>query len=622
MVVRWVWTAFFSLWLLAACGRANEPALLPPPTRIPTTPTTIAQLPATATLTPAPTSTPWPTATPTITLSPTPTPTLTPTAIPLLVVGDPFAGRRQDPIPQPGARCGVVDILDFPLNPPDAAGFAGGNDFGVFRSRYDKFHAGEDWWASDRGDTFGQSVYSIGHGLITYAQPEGWNRDKGVIIIQHTFANGQTVLSFYGHLDPPSVTVSAGACVKRGEKIAEIGRPRGSPHLHFEIRTQSPYSTLSGYWPTDPTEVGWLAPSPFIWNQRIASAPGVLWTLPYERESRMPAGRLNETTFVVIQAGELLGLNLANGAVQWRYAADEPVAAAFFDSQSPILYTADRTGRVTALGWADQPAGTAPWTPLWQVESGRPGTPTLIPLAAGGVAVHLRSQLHGYTSEGQWLWTAEGVGQPTAWHHWHDEVIVATGAGSESQFIWQIGTAGAQAWDVPMTGRLAAAGEQLWLHTADGLYRLHPESRTANLALPLPRGFLAQGDTIGLPDGGLLLAHADSFDRRLLVVNADGTLRWERSYRIRVSGKVHLLEQGGHLYLVAHNENGSVGELLLYAIDLEGARLTHLFIGGTRSPRLHESWVWGDDGVLLLNIGGGNLLTFAAQADRLSSSSD
>ena len=34
----------------------------------------------------------------------------------------------------------------------------------------------------------------------------------------------------------PSVTLQAGQCVARGQQIAVLGRPRSSPHLHFEIR--------------------------------------------------------------------------------------------------------------------------------------------------------------------------------------------------------------------------------------------------------------------------------------------------------------------------------------------------------------------------------------------------
>lgn len=95
----------------------------------------------TVTNTPRPTSTPLPSATPTI------TPTPTATAPPILLNGNPLASAIHDAAPQAGAPCGVVDLLDFPLDPPDALNISrGGQDFNAFRNRYDGYHAGEDWW--------------------------------------------------------------------------------------------------------------------------------------------------------------------------------------------------------------------------------------------------------------------------------------------------------------------------------------------------------------------------------------------------------------------------------------------------------------------------------------------
>src|SRR5690606_41430861 len=113
---------------------------------------------------------PTPTLTPTATATPPPSPTPAPTALPLQVIADNQAAQWQPPPAQANAPCGVVDILDFPMNPPDADNISGGQDFGVFRNRYGKFHAGEDWWGTRRGSTFGEPVYSIGHGLVTYAE--------------------------------------------------------------------------------------------------------------------------------------------------------------------------------------------------------------------------------------------------------------------------------------------------------------------------------------------------------------------------------------------------------------------------------------------------------------------
>ena len=177
------------------------------------------------------------------------------------------------------APCGRVDLFDFPLDPPDADSInGGGGDFGVYRGRYSKYHAGEDWWFSRGGSNLGKPVHSIGHGLVTYAQPLGWGRDQGVVILRHTYEDGREILSFYGHLDPDSVVLTPGECVARGEQVGKIGNPRGSPHLHLEVRTHLPYAPGTGYWTEAPTLAGWLPPSETIWNGRLAGSPGVLWS--------------------------------------------------------------------------------------------------------------------------------------------------------------------------------------------------------------------------------------------------------------------------------------------------------------------------------------------------------
>jgi murein DD-endopeptidase MepM/ murein hydrolase activator NlpD len=203
------------------------------------------------------------------------------------------------PVPQNGAPCGLVDTLDFPLNPPDGEDAVGGGDFGNFRRRYDKYHTGEDWGFGS--SNFGSPVYSIGHGRVTYAQPLGWGVDQGVVIVEHTFRNGSTLLSFYGHLDPPSIILKAGDCVQRGDQVGEIGRPRTRPHLHFEIRSHMPDTPGPGYWPVDPTRAGWLPPSATISNYRLAISPGVRWTRPNISWSAKGIGVLNDDVFVAVE---------------------------------------------------------------------------------------------------------------------------------------------------------------------------------------------------------------------------------------------------------------------------------------------------------------------------------
>ena len=117
------------------------------------------------------------------------------------------AQRLTTPVAQRGAPCGVVDLLDFPLGAPDGQDASARWPFGRYSERYKGIHAGEDW-VYDFGSSLGKPVYTIGHGQVLYAEPWGWGGDKGTIIIRHVFADGSTIMSFYGHLDPPSVVLA------------------------------------------------------------------------------------------------------------------------------------------------------------------------------------------------------------------------------------------------------------------------------------------------------------------------------------------------------------------------------------------------------------------------------
>lgn len=592
------------LWL-AACGQGETPQAAP--LTAPTA-TVKAQLAATAAATPTLALTPTPPTPPSTTATPTFTPTPTATAVPLTVLENTQLPFTDAPLPQAGAPCGVVDTFDFPLNPPDAEGYSGGSDFGVYRSRYEKYHAGEDWWYGSRGSSFGKPVYSIGHGLVTYAEPEGWNRDKGVIIIQHTFVDGSQVLSFYGHLDPPSFLIETGTCVTRGQHIADIGRPRGSPHLHFEIRTQSPYTTLTGYWPEDPRVMGWLPPSQTIWTQRMNASPFVTWNRPYQESGTKGVGLLGDETFVMVEAAQLVGLNMSSGAVQWRYDTAENVYSALMDRRSPVVYLADRAGHLQAISLRLS-AGQPTFAPLWQAELDVFGTLTLLPLPDGGVVAAARQQLFAFDTEGTPLWTTSNGGTVSDWAMTETALFITTTDGEHG--LWQIDGAGIEAWQGVASGQVVAAANHLWLYTRDMLYRLDTAARTAEPIYALPPGLLSLSDALALPDGGLLLAHADPSDRRLLLFNSDGSLRWERSYEGLVAGAVHLQQVGNQHYLVAQDDQSSTSHHYVYALDLERAELTHLFTGGTRSPQPNDTWIISTPTGLLMNIGGGNLVTLS-----------
>ena len=534
----------------------------------------------------------------------------TQTAVPITLTGDPRAAILQEPEIGGNPWCGIVDVLDFPLDPPDALTVSyGGRGFGRYRSRYGLYHAGEDWQLVRGQSNLGKPVYAIGHGRVVYAHPNGWGTDKGVIIIRHTFADGSSVLSFYGHMDPPSVTLREGECVERGQHIANIGDPRTPPHLHFEMRTHMPDEPGQGYWHVDPTEAGWLAPSPFIWNQRMAAMPGAVWTRPFSTAGTHYIDALDGETFLALEAGQLMGLNKADGSLRWQQPMTNTITSALLSDTHSLLYATTDTGQLAAypLETDEEVAPTMAAEPLWQVELDGGRWPTLRPLPNGGVVVSNQQDITAVSADGELLWQAELEKRPFDWLL-TDNQLILTNSGQQGP-IYTLTAAGHDTWPVSLSGKLVQAGEQVWLYGTEGLYRLDPAAKTADLLVPLAQSRGNLVDPIALPAGGALIAHRDRYDSRLIAFAADGTVQWQHSYAELGLGELRLLLHDNQPYLLQQTGSDITTQFKLYAIDIPNATLHHIFTGGSRTPLLEDNWLVSvDDDLLLLNVGGGSMV--------------
>ena len=568
----------------------------------------------TLTVTPVPTAVPSQTPIPTPSNTATPAPTPTATAVPLTVSGDLRSLQLSEPAPSGNAPCGLVDLLDFPINPPDAANVGrGGGDFGVFRSRFDKFHAGEDWGGLSGQSNLGTPVYSVGHGFVTYAQPLGWGRDQGVLIVQHTFADGRIIFSFYGHLDPDSVVLAPGTCVARGEKVGEIGQPRGSAHLHFEIRTQAPYQTLTGYWPEDPTTQGWLWPSQQIWAARVGAIPGVSWVRPFANPNVQPIGQINDDSFLILEAGQLLRVHLADGRADPLDFGLEKVDVAQVSENGDQLFIAESSSDTLAAYHLPD------LTQQWQRSLPLNGAVSLLPLPDGAVLAATRTEITAVSATGDSAWTIPLESRILDWHL-TDDALYLTTDGNNGR-MWQINLE--QATPVAeLSGKLAATENALWLYAREGLYRLDLTRgpATPDLVYQLPVATVSRGDLLPLPDGRLLLAHADVADRRLIQFEADGAVQWQRSYAGQFEGNVTLHMIDDQPYLAASIGSGVNGTLTVFALDMNQNSLTRLFEGGSRTPVASDMWITAvSNNQLLINVGGGPLALFnpimAAETD-------
>ncbi len=559
----------------------------------------------TPSLTPTPTETPTPSLTPTATPTSTPTPTPTPTTEPILFTGDPIGATRREAEPSGRTRCGEVDTLDFPMDPPDAARFArGGRDFGVFRSRYDKYHAGEDWWKS--GGVLGEPVYSIGNGRITYAQPNGWGRDKGVIIIEHIFNDGRKVLSFYGHLDEESFEVFYGECVARGQLLAKVGNPRTPPHLHFEMRTHAPDQTLGGYWDIDPTTAGWIWPSMRIWEERVRAQKGVRWVRPFENTGIEPIGRLPSGRFAILEDSTFISVDLETGrGVEFLTFLEEPTNAAISDGKLFVTQEDD-----VGLIYNFKENNLLDINPIGQFPT-QPARNQLIPRPGGGVVIAAQDGLTGIDANGNRLWRVELNSQLLDTVTLNETIYISTIGDNEA--IWQIPWRGAPESVIDFTGKLQASGQRVWVYGETGLHYLNLNDQTPNLqtVATYDEINLGRSSLTALGNGNVLLAHVDGNDQRLIVYDTENRRTWERSLRDLGRSNFTLANLMGSPYLVSESAASASSDLSLYELDIETDQLTKILEAGTRFAYPIDSWLYPlDTDSFLVNTGGGPMTLF------------
>ena len=603
--------AFWMLFLLLAlfitgCQNSAQPQVA---TQATVTRPALSTPQPTATITTSPTTT----LTPSPTHMPFPTPTPTATAVPANLSGNPRTiNLTALPEPKSGASCGLVDVFDFPIAPPDGIGVSrGGGDFAQFRDRYDKYHAGEDWGTVGPGSNFGKPVYSVGHGRVMYAQPEGWNRDKGVVIVEHVLGETREIIySFYGHLDPPSVVLEPGSCIRRGETVGNIGKPRTPPHLHFEMRTHMPYAPGPGYWEEDPTIAGWLPPSQTIWHQRMMSSPGVHW-LREAAAGSQPIGLWRENLFLTIENGRLTQTNLEIGATQPSPLVGKEIKNGLLLEQTRTLFLETEDGVLMAFG--DDL--------LWEIELEGNGRSELLPLPNGGVMVIRNEQTTGLSADGAILWRNEMGKRPFAWTL-TDDSLIYTLSGAESS-TWTATNTQRPTRISGKTGYPLTIGEEVWLYAPDGIYRLQPESD--ELLYPLPSARLTFSHITPLPNGGALIAHTDAYDRRLIAFNQDGNLQWDVSIANLDTGPTQLVTTANQTYLFIESNDGNNLQTKLYQVDLNNGDLTHIFNGGSRPFSFNDTWIVPTgSSQLLLNSAGGAILALDPQfaIDSIRTTSD
>ncbi|MCU0513163.1 MAG: peptidoglycan DD-metalloendopeptidase family protein [Anaerolineae bacterium] len=474
--------------------------------------------------------------------------------------------------------CGVVAALQLPV---DSTIFTVVQAFAAPNPRHEgQFHTGEDWYGG-RGTTLGQPVRAAARGQVTYARPDGWGADGGVVIVEHRLEDERRVYTVYGHLQstPTMPFPERLTCVEAGQIIGAVGDARPAPHLHFEVRTMDADVPGPGYSAVDPLAAGWLHPSQFILTQQAALNPAFAWALTVDgdrwRAQRGPAAPplvLNDNSLLYLDgSGTTLRRATADGRILWRVAVNPAVSVSALRGQALITYADGSLNPLLDYDSGRQGEG-------WRLNTSFTGAPIpafdwlLYPAAADRlVAVdadrrNILWQMDAIPPPVRWQVAGDGmnfiVGLLTADH----EVIVISGSGGliDRKTLRQPGALAA----APDGTLLVYSQGGLWRVGLDGLWSLYlPAAPVSSASRAL---LTTAGGRLFVFDGGTLHAYAP-----------DLTLLWSTPIGVPVEGRTELalyettlllLSSGGTLAVL--NDGGQVcNRMQLYGAG--GPRLWH-----------------------------------------------
>jgi len=110
----------------------------------------------------------------------------------------------------------------------------------------------------------------------------------------------------------------------------------------------------------------------------------------------------------------------------------------------------------------------------------------------------------------------------------------------------------------------------------------------------------------------------DRDDRKMIAINPDGEIEWERSYASLMDGTPYLLQISRRIYILNEQTLSSNREITIYEVFPDKGELEKAFIGGSRRANAGYTWFYYDDtGEMVLIIGSGSLvglnLAFSAE---------
>ena len=468
------------------------------------------------------------------------------------------------------AVCGVVDALDYPLDIRDTINNRY-DDFGLYRQRFGGRHTGLDVAFNRHYDP----VQASARGRVTYSDPEGWDTEKGVVVVQHIFPDGSTIYTLYGHMEQTEDIQfpAVGTCVERGDVVGVVGWPsRGAPHLHYEIRNFLPDDGGPGYVADNPLLDGWFDPLDFTELWQIRLAPGYARSFSFSDVPTLPPVILDDSTSVIAASDAIVSF-AADGRQLWRVATDG-IVTALIDAGDGAVLAHTRSGQALVVRGGR-------YTALWNVAG--PDAP-VVAVGEARTFVSADGGLAAYDRTGQALWSL--AGEPS-----FSGVIDFQGNGREAALA--VRTANGAAWRVvDANGKVifetTFAGTPLiapirdgggWLVLAGGtLYRVSAGAQQKVAEIDLTPGRTARLTADVLGNAYLYLG---DWDATLLAISADGQRRWQVAHPSGLAVVAPLLRTDNGCLLYTLDERGA-----LHVFDAASGELAderQLYAGGVRN---------------------------------------
>ncbi len=465
------------------------------------------------------------------------------------------------------APCGVVDELDFPIQ-----GLVPGyNDFGLYRADFGGNHTGLDIGF----DRWGDPVYAAARGLVTYADPEGWGAEKGVVIIAITFPDGSVDYTVYGHMESDTIPFpTVGTCVNQGDAIGTIGWPaQERPHLHYEIRNFMPNDGGPGYVTDNPLDDGWYDPQDFtaVWRIRL-TVPAYLSSIALKRPMTLPPVMLDNGE-VVTASNNLVTATLPPDQVLWRIQADSTVTGlGALPGGITVIHT--KSGQVSVLK-------DGRFQAVWNVVG--PGEPFLM-LDGNLIFLTNDGAIAAYDSAGTALWRSPGTAGANTLYFGLNSKQIAIALQQPNGALWRtLDENGQISAEIPLTfvpSAFAPSADGSWFMLADQqVVAIQGKSQQTVATLPAAPG---HHPAILSDSAGHLYIYLNDTGNTLLSLDSKGQIRWQMTYPGQNSDRWSpLLAIGKSCLLYTLDADGLTH--VISAVDGRPLNSLQLYPGGNRN---------------------------------------